>query len=769
MTKQYDCSSKNSAKKLCLIIILICLLLCAMASAGAAKANAETGFDHDNYNGWENYNAPRRLEASSMTVGGGAFVRPAAFAGLRSVYWIKPAAGATDVTIGVTAASGLQVAFKQDGSPKPAAPGAGAGSAAFSASFRLDNGKAMTEVEIIISDGTNTRSYYLQICAKDPLGHDIAAAYYGLPAYPETWDATRVLVDQIAGGYSITRERTEFIAGYLAGSQKNTRDLLDPVKAINPAWRSLHYHLAIWNGPAEIIIDNKWTKSEWQYLTNDLYRQDPHIFMYAVNKNTGNTTLLRDVHWGAYLMNISNETYYQYLLDSLDYQCKSTGYDSIFLDSYSIATVYSFTDFNYIHFGGGSNVPDEFTTYQNPQLGSLTWLQASEEFASRLTRDLNSRGIWLLPNLGNMITTWDPLDYALPNGGMLESTPVKPDNSRDAADRYYLYDWIQSMSRTMYLTQKDRVIILQPYLSDISNTDYRLFVIGEYLMVKGRYTYINMCISGQSQASWYPEYEIDLGAPVQTHNIPDEVFAPRKDSIDQALLNYKEGDLFVRRFEKGIVIINPHRSVRQYTVPSDRAYEAAVISGGGTVPATGIGDLKYSLSWEAVATSGTRTVPAEGALILRFAQGNTPGAESKPGGSITVYPTSSAVIVNGVNVSFDAYNIGGNNYFKLRDLAFTMSGTAKQFDVSWDAAANAISLTSGHPYTVIGGEMEGKGSGAKTAIPTGSKVFLDGQEIALDAYNIGGNNYFKLRDIGEALDFGVNWDIGSRAVIIDTR
>ena len=53
----------------------------------------------------------------------------------------------------------------------------------------------------------------------------------------------------------------------------------------------------------------------------------------------------------------------------------------------------------------------------------------------------------------------------------------------------------------------------------------------------------------------------------------------------------------------------------------------------------------------------------------------------------TANPTASTVLVDGENVAFDAYNIADNNYFKLRDLAFTLSGTAKQFEVGWDGAS----------------------------------------------------------------------------------
>lgn len=137
-------------------------------------------------------------------------------------------------------------------------------------------------------------------------------------------------------------------------------------------------------------------------------------------------------------------------------------------------------------------------------------------------------------------------------------------------------------------------------------------------------------------------------------------------------------------------------------------------------------------------------------------------------GSASAVPTNSTVLVNGQSVAFDAYNIGGSNYFKLRDLASVLSGTAKQFEVSYDKAANAIALTSGASYTPVGGEMTAGTAGTKTAAPTSSKILLDGKEVSFDAYNIGGNNYFKLRDIGQTFNFGVGWDSASRTITIDT-
>ena len=132
-------------------------------------------------------------------------------------------------------------------------------------------------------------------------------------------------------------------------------------------------------------------------------------------------------------------------------------------------------------------------------------------------------------------------------------------------------------------------------------------------------------------------------------------------------------------------------------------------------------------------------------------------------------PTSSAVLVNGETVPFEAYNIDGNNYFKLRDLAKVFSSTAKQFEVGWDTVNNAIGLTSGSSYTPVGGELSiSGGKNSKSAILSSASVYLDGSKVNLTAYNIDGYNYFKLRDVGKTMNFGVDWDSVRSTISIDT-
>lgn len=134
----------------------------------------------------------------------------------------------------------------------------------------------------------------------------------------------------------------------------------------------------------------------------------------------------------------------------------------------------------------------------------------------------------------------------------------------------------------------------------------------------------------------------------------------------------------------------------------------------------------------------------------------------------TAKPTASTVLVNGSPVAFDAYSVNDNNYFKLRDLAYILNGTGKQFEVTWDNDTKAINLIPGKSYTVSGGEMETGSKNNATAYPSTATVYINGEKVDLTAYTINGYNYFKLRDIGKAFDFGIIWDGTANTIRIDT-
>jgi hypothetical protein len=126
-------------------------------------------------------------------------------------------------------------------------------------------------------------------------------------------------------------------------------------------------------------------------------------------------------------------------------------------------------------------------------------------------------------------------------------------------------------------------------------------------------------------------------------------------------------------------------------------------------------------------------------------------------------------MIDGNPVEFSAFNIGGYNFFGLRDIAHALSGTASQFEVQWIEAFSAINLLRGRAYTPVGGEMAVWHVAYAVAMPTTAAVLLDGQSINLRAYNIGGFNFFMLRDLGSYLGFNVDWDGATNTILITTN
>lgn len=137
--------------------------------------------------------------------------------------------------------------------------------------------------------------------------------------------------------------------------------------------------------------------------------------------------------------------------------------------------------------------------------------------------------------------------------------------------------------------------------------------------------------------------------------------------------------------------------------------------------------------------------------------------------SFLVKPAAFKVLVNGRVTALEAYHINDSDYFKIRDIAMLISNTEKQFEVGWDGEDNVIMLTTNMEYTPVGGELSVLEIPIwKEAVISGSKIYLEGREIQLAAYYIGGNNYFKLRDIAKALDFCVTWDGRTDEIGINT-
>ena len=141
------------------------------------------------------------------------------------------------------------------------------------------------------------------------------------------------------------------------------------------------------------------------------------------------------------------------------------------------------------------------------------------------------------------------------------------------------------------------------------------------------------------------------------------------------------------------------------------------------------------------------------------------------------YASTQTVEVDGRKVEFQMYalmdsNGNGTNYIKLRDMAYVLNGTAAQFSVGYDNTTKSISATPGQAYEATGAEMKTPFSGDRMFTGRNQSIQVSGEKADMFVITLlddqgGGYNYFKLRDLGAALGFNVDWS-KERGVFIET-
>lgn len=139
------------------------------------------------------------------------------------------------------------------------------------------------------------------------------------------------------------------------------------------------------------------------------------------------------------------------------------------------------------------------------------------------------------------------------------------------------------------------------------------------------------------------------------------------------------------------------------------------------------------------------------------------------------YASTQSVLVDGSPVEFQCYalkdaNGNATNYIKLRDVASVLSGSAAQFNVGWDGAVN---IEPGKGYTSNGSEMKTPFSGDRAYETATAETRINGSPAALDAIVLrddagGAYTYYKLRDLGTALGFRVDWST-EKGIFIETK
>lgn len=138
---------------------------------------------------------------------------------------------------------------------------------------------------------------------------------------------------------------------------------------------------------------------------------------------------------------------------------------------------------------------------------------------------------------------------------------------------------------------------------------------------------------------------------------------------------------------------------------------------------------------------------------------------------IAAYPAGDNIVFDGSKVSLKTYNINNENYVKLRDVASLLKGTKAQFSVFWDKDSKSVVITQGQGHDEdFKDAVLDPNEGAKEGQVSDHKIIrADKTPLNLKGYLVAGNNYFRLRDLGRDLGFGVAYDYKTKTVLIDSE
>jgi hypothetical protein len=160
--------------------------------------------------------------------------------------------------------------------------------------------------------------------------------------------------------------------------------------------------------------------------------------------------------------------------------------------------------------------------------------------------------------------------------------------------KYGQRQWIASANRAIKLINANKIIIFESYLQHATDYRQRMYWLGTYLLLRGRYTYITYF--KRNPFEYFPEFEINIGAPRETA---------------KSINDLRHGELFVRDFTAGQVVVNSaDRESYFYSIPPGS--RMARVRGGGAIGQSG----KITGQLRLIPVSGRVRLPPRTALIL---------------------------------------------------------------------------------------------------------------------------------------------------------
>jgi hypothetical protein len=213
--------------------------------------------------------------------------------------------------------------------------------------------------------------------------------------FPDTIATIAILADQLP---TMTAQQQGFAATHYVGSQKLVLDTTRELRALNPNFVVLHYHLAMWQSAPSVTFI-----TDGLHWSNDYPDVTTHESWFWHNASGGRVASSTD---GKLLMNVTDSGFAAYWADSIAQQTTAGEYDGVFLDSASPALLQGECSRDDSRLAGTAARDQTFS-----ELGGETWIAAWDAWIAGLDSSLAANGIPLIPNTGAFTTTWDNSDY----------------------------------------------------------------------------------------------------------------------------------------------------------------------------------------------------------------------------------------------------------------------------------------------------------------------------------------------------------------------
>lgn len=394
--------------------------------------------------------------------------------------------------------------------------------------------------------------------------------------FPDTADGIYVFVDQLSGGLTVAQR--QFAASHYVGTQKQTSGLIDAIRVYNPNFIMIQYRLGVRDSghSANFIHNNTWS--------NDWATIDPHNEWFIPHADTNPDPRVYQLYAGwlkEYCMDISGEinggigtpTAYgwkEYWSDTVISDINASHGDGVFADSTHLPYAVPADQYNSI-IGGPPHTP---------------YIYHMEKYYDYVYQQLDQADKYFIPNIGGLMTTIDTTNgyYEDVHGAMVEGF----------GHILSEFDWRLQMNRVLRLLRNDKIFIAQNNVSGHTDIAGRQWLLANFLLLKHNKSYINMFSSADTQLYWWPEYDLDLGAQEDT-TVPGDV---------SALLD--GSGIYVRRYEKGLVLVNPTGAARTYFFAPGEPNELVEPWGGGAINTSG----------NMVRPAGLNLIPQGGSIML---------------------------------------------------------------------------------------------------------------------------------------------------------